>query len=171
MKLKCNLINFADLGNKALISLTTDDNLYIKELQEDLKKQVEQGKEWLSVEIKAYKSKRSVEQNKLMWEMLTLLSEKVNNKKDSQMVWEMYCEMLLRFGQEPFYLEGLPETNKELQEHFRAVRVIEKRQSNGKETYMYQCFHGSSKYNTKQMTEFINSIQEELRELGVNYEL
>ena len=168
MTAKFDRLSFTD--NKAIISFVTADKFNAGQVAETMHKTAQGEDMPLTLEIRPYKSKRSIEQNRLMWEMLTLLSEKVNNKKDSELVWNTYCEMLLRFGQKAEYLQGLPSAMEMLKRQFRAVRMVEKRAVNGKELHIYQCFEGSSKFNTKEMTEFINSIQEELRELGVDYE-
>ena len=171
MKLRAKIDRIAFSANEAVITILTADKWQVNNLSELMNKTTLTGQYGLEIEVKPYKSKRSKEQNALMWEMLTLLSEKVNGKKDSELVWNTYCEMLLRFGQKAEYLQGLPSAMEMLKRQFRAVRLIEKRTVNGKELHIYQCFEGSSKFNTKEMTEFINSIQEELKELGVNYDL
>ena len=171
MKFKAKFDRLSFTANEAIISFVTADKWTAGQVAERMSKTAQGEDMPLTVEVRPYKSKRSVEQNRTMWEMLTILSKAVHKKADSELIWETYCEMLLKYGQEPFYLQGLPETKDELQKYFRALRVIEKREVNGKELYMYQCFHGSSKFNTKQMYEFMNSINEELAGLGIHYEI
>lgn len=170
MKIRAKIERISFTGNEAVLTILTADKWQVNNLSEIINKTATVGEYGLEIDIKPYKSKRSIEQNKLMWEMLSLLSEKVNEKKDSDLVWNTYCEMLLRFGQRAYFYEGLPETFPILQQQFRASRIIEERESKGRKTCMFQVFVGSSKFNTKEMTEFIGSIQEELRELGVNYD-
>ena len=170
MKIRAKIVRISFTGNEAIISVLTADKWQVNNLSEISNKTATGNDYSLEIDIRPYKSKRSIEQNRLMWEMLSLLSEKVNNKKDSEAVWNTYCEMLLRFGQRAYFYEGLPETFPILQQQFRATRIIEERESKGKKTCMFQVFEGSSKFNTKEMTEFIGSIQSELAELGVKYE-
>jgi len=171
MKLKGRIERISFTGNEAVITVLTVDKWQVNTLSELVSKMAKNDNTNLEIDFKPYKSKRSLEQNRLMWEMLSLLSENVHGKKDSELVWETYCEMLLRFGQRAEYLQGLPSAMEMLKRQFRAVRLVEKRQVNGKELHIYQCFEGSSKFNTKEMTEFIGSIQSELAELGVHYEI
>ena len=169
MKIRAKIDRISLTPTEAVVTLLTTEKYKLNELAE-MQKTASQGEYGLEIEIKPYKSKRSLEQNRLMWEMLDLLSEKVNNKRDSEAVWETYIIMLERFGAKYEYLMALPEAEKMLKEQFRASVKIEEREYNGKTMNIYKCYYGSSKFNTKEMTEFINAIQSELAELGVNYE-
>jgi len=170
MKLTAKFDRLSFTADGAIISFTTTDKWGAGQIAETMAKTAQGEDMSLTVEVRPYKSKRSLEQNRLMWEMLDLLSEKVNNKRDSEAVWETYIIMLERFGAKYEYLMALPEAEKMLKEQFRASVKIEEREYNGKVMNIYKCYYGSSKFNTKEMTEFINSIQSELAELGVNYE-
>jgi hypothetical protein len=169
MKLKAKFDRLSFTANEAIISFVTADKWGAGQVAETMAKTAQGEDMPLTVEVRPYKSKRSVQQNRLMWEMLDLLSEKVNGKRDSEAVWQTYIIMLERFGAKYEYLMALPEAEKMLKEQFRASVKIEEREYNGKVMNIYKCYYGSSKFNTKEMTEFINSIQEELRELGVDY--
>ena len=48
----------------------------------------------LVVDFKKYKSKRSIEQNRLLWALLGKLSEAINGTTDTADVWEVYSVML-----------------------------------------------------------------------------
>ena len=171
MKFKAKFDRLSFTANEAIISFVTANKWGAGQIAETMAKTAQGENIPLTVEVRPYKSKRSVEQNRLMWEMLDLLSEKANGKRDSEAVWETYIIMLERFGAKYEYLMALPEAEKMLKEQFRASIKIETRDYNGKQMNIYKCFYGSSKFNTKEMTEFINSIQDELKELGVNYEM
>jgi hypothetical protein len=169
MKLTAKFDRLSFTVDKAIISFVTADKWGAGQVAETMAKTAQGEDMPLTVEVRPYKSKRSIEQNRLMWEMLDMLSEKVNGKRDSEAVWQTYIIMLERFGAKYEYLMALPEAEKMLKEQFRASVKIEEREYNGKKMNIYKCYYGSSKFNTKEMTEFINSIQEELRGLGVDY--
>ena len=171
MKLKAKFDRILKNGNDYIISFSTANSYAVEQLAELVRKVAQNDDNSLEIEVKQYKSKRSTEQNRLMWEMLDMLSEKVNGKKDNELVWQTYIIMLERFGAKYEYLMALPESEKMLKEQFRASALIETRDYNGKTMNVYKCFYGSSKFNTKEMTEFIGSIQSELAELGVKYEI
>lgn len=163
MKAKITDVSFSALDNTALITLKTHDKHAVDTLLELNAKVRQGGKEWLTVDIKPYKSKRSVEQNRLMWELLSILAERVHGRKDTELVWETYIEMLERTGQKFDYFWLLPEAAERLRQTFRASVLID---DNGRQQ-MWKCFYGSSTFNTAEMTAFIDSINAELKELGV----
>ena len=54
-----------------------------------------------------------------------------------------------------------------LRKSFRAIREIGTREVNGKELTMYQVFIGSSKYDTKEMTDLIETVIRKCDEFGI----
>lgn len=115
------------------------------------------------IDVKQFKSARSLEQNRMLWALLEKMSKATAFTKE-----ECYCTMLEEAGVKYDYLLALPETEKELRKSFRAVRNMGiTREVNGKELTMYQYFIGSSKFNTKEMTELIEAVLDKLAMLGV----
>jgi hypothetical protein len=123
--------------------------------------------EKLDVEVKKYKSKRSVEQNKALWWILGKLATAMSGSKNKVSTEEAYCTMLEEANVAYDYILALPEAEKELKKVFRVVRKIDEREVNGKKLNMYQYFLGSSKYDTKQMYELITNTLLKIDELGV----
>lgn len=122
----------------------------------------------LEIEVKPYKSKRSLEQNRLLWALLEKMAKAVSCRNTTVTREECYCIMLEEAGVKYDYLLALPETEKELRKSFRALRNMgTTREVNGKELTMYQYFIGSSKFNTKEMTELIEAVLDKLAMLGV----
>lgn len=122
----------------------------------------------LEIEVKPYKSKRSLEQNRLLWALLEKMAKAVSGVNSTITREECYCTMLEEAGIKYDYLLALPETEKELRKSFRALRNMGiKREVNGKTLTMYQYFIGSSKFNTKEMTDLIEAVLNKLTGLGV----
>lgn len=122
----------------------------------------------LEIEIKPYKSKRSLEQNRLLWALLEKMAKAVSGVNSTITREECYCIMLEEAGVKYDYLLALPEAEKELRKSFRAIRNMGiQRDVNGKALTMYQYFIGSSKFNTKEMTELIEAVLNKLVELGI----
>lgn len=122
----------------------------------------------LEIEVKPYKSKRSLEQNRLLWALLEKMAKAVSGVNSTITREECYCVMLEEAGVKYEILYALRETEKELRRSFRAVRNTgEIEIINGKEYAVYQCFIGSSKFNTKEMTDLIEAVLDKLTELGV----
>ena len=78
-----------------------------------------------SIEIKEPKSKRSIQQNKLLWELIHLIA-----KKQGQDDMEVYCELLERADAKSDYVLARPETEDALRKTFRGVKFIRQYQVN-----------------------------------------
>jgi hypothetical protein len=122
----------------------------------------------LEVEVKPYRSKRSIEQNRLLWLLLGKMAMAMSGRKNKMSSEECYCIMLEEANVSCDYLLALPEAEPMLRKSFRVVRKIGEREVNGKTLNMYQYFIGSSKYDTKEMTELIEAVLDKLAELGVD---
>ena len=127
----------------------------------------------LEVDMKPYKSKRSIEQNAALWFLLTKLAEGVSGSKDKTNVEEMYCTMLEEANVESEFILAPKEIEEALRKSFRAIRekgtrIIEDKNGESKEMTVFQCFIGSSKYDTKQMYDLITRTLLRLDEEGIN---
>ena len=121
----------------------------------------------LQIEVKAYKSKRSLEQNRLLWALLGKMAVAMSGNRRRVSSEDCYCMMLEEANVTCDYLLALPEAEPMLRQSFRVVRKIGERDVNGKTLNMYQYFIGSSKYDTQEMTELIEAVFDKLAELGV----
>lgn len=126
-----------------------------------------QGGKKLEVETKIHKSQRSLEQNRLLWALLGKMANALSGNKRKVSTDECYCMMLEEANVSYDYLLALPEAEPMLKKTFRVVRKIDEREVNGKTLNMYQYFIGSSKFNTQEMTELIETTLDRLAELGV----
>lgn len=122
----------------------------------------------LDVDIKPYKSKRSIEQNAALWWILGKLAEGMSGSKNKVSTEEAYCIMLEQANIEYDYMLALPEAEPMLRKTFRVIRKRDEREVNGKKLNMYQYFIGSSKFNTKQMYDLITDTLAMLDELGIS---
>lgn len=122
----------------------------------------------LEIEVKAHKSRRSLEQNRLLWVLLGKMAVAMSGKKNKISSEECYCIMLEEANAVYDYVYALPKTEPRLRQSFRVIRKVGEREINGKEVNVYQCFIGSSKYNTQEMTELIEAVLDKLAELGVS---
>lgn len=119
-------------------------------------------------EPKEYKSNRTIQQNKKMWKCLELIAqEELGGRTDSNYVMELYAKMLEKSGAKYEYLMALPETIPELLKVFRAVRIVEYRDYNNKKMAVIKCFYGSSKMNTKEMKNLIDTILDYAYNIGL----
>ena len=95
------------------------------------------------------------------------MAEAMSGNKRRVSSEECYCIMLEEANVKYDYMLALPEAEDMLRKTFRAIRKLDEREVNGKKLNMYQYFIGSSKFNTKEMTELIEATLDKLAELGI----
>lgn len=118
------------------------------------------------VEVKEPKSKRSLEQNKMMWQLIHTIA-----KKQHQDDMEVYCALLERADALSDYIITAYDMEDDLRKCFRGVRFIRKQEVNGKECNIYKVYIGSSKMDTKEMTELLDITLQMCAELGIPTEM
>lgn len=104
-----------------------------------------------SCEIKEPRSQRSSQQNKMLWNLIHLIA-----KKQQQDDMEIYCAILERADAKSDYVLARPETEDSLRRTFRGVKFIRQQQVNNTTFNIYKVYIGSSKMDTKEMTELLN---------------
>ena len=114
------------------------------------------------VEIKEPKSKRSLEQNKMLWQLIHAIA-----KETHQDDMEVYCSLLERADALSDYIITAYDMEDELRKCFRGVRFVRKQEVNGKDCNIYKVYIGSSKMNTKEMTELLDITLQICGELGI----
>lgn len=127
----------------------------------------ERHNEKLQIEVTAYKSKRSLEQNRMLWALLGKLAEATSGNSRKSTTEDWYVELLEEANIKSEFLLGLPESEESLKQSYRVVKQVETRTLNGKEVIVYKCSKGSSKFNTKEMTDLIDTVLDKLAELGI----
>ena len=117
-------------------------------------------------EIKEPKSKRSIQQNKMLWQLIHSIA-----KETHQDDMEVYCACLERADALSDYIITAYDMEDDLRKCFRGVRFVRKQEVNGKECNIYKVYIGSSKMNTKEMTELLDITLQICAELGIQTEL
>lgn len=121
-----------------------------------------------TIELK--KRKRSLDQNALMWALLTIYAQaQGGGRRGSLQPEDVYMQMLSKYGVAEFIMT-VPEAEETLKNAFRVVKKVDSRTYNGKEMAVFKCYYGSSTYDTKQMSDLINGIFDELAQLGIDAE-
>ena len=114
-------------------------------------------------EIKEYKSKRSLEQNKLLWKLIHRIA-----KETYQSDMDVYCTALERADALSDYVITATDMGDALRKTFRGVKFIRKQEVNGKECFVWKVYLGSSKMNTAEMNELIEIAMQICSELGID---
>ena len=110
-------------------------------------------------EIKEWKSKRSRSQNNYAWELITQIGNALRKSKE-----EVYLQMLKDYGQSEVVsmLSSIDPKG-----YFKYYEAIGTGIVNDKEFTHYKIFKGSSEFDTKEMSIFIDGIVQEAEQLGI----
>ena len=114
-------------------------------------------------EVKEPKSKRSLEQNKLLWKLIHRIA-----KETYQDDMTVYCAALERADALSDYVITAVDMEEALRKSFRGVKFIRMQEVNGKDCFVYKVYLGSSKMNTSEMTELIEITMQVANELGID---
>ncbi|MBQ8044120.1 MAG: hypothetical protein IJ272_08255 [Clostridia bacterium] len=110
-------------------------------------------------ELKEYKEKRSLNANSYCWALITELANVLRLSKE-----EVYLMKLKDYGQSMLIpvLKG-----EEPDGYFKYHEYETSSILNGKEADWYRVFKGSSEYNTREMSIFIDGIIQDCKEQGI----
>ena len=137
---------------------SVQDELIIEEIEKTLYR----------VNMTPIKSKRTIDQNRLLWQLIHDISEARNGPLgSSQDDWEVYIEALERAQAKFEYVACLPEAYKILQEQFRASKIMNEFEHNGKTFVQAKVFYGSSKMDVKEMAKLLDTVILMAQEEGV----
>lgn len=114
------------------------------------------------------RNKRSLDQNALMWELLTIYANALGGDVTPE---DLYYQMLNRYGVAQFLIMQ-EEAVDALKEVYRDVKVLDDvvvmRGGKLAPAKLVKCITGSSRYDTKEMTTLIDGIFGELAQIGVD---
>lgn len=111
-------------------------------------------------EIKEYKPKRSRNANNYAWLLLTKIADVLRLDKE-----EVYLDMLKHYGQSEM-VSVLSEID--VKGYFKYYEKVGETVLNGKEFSHYKIFKGSSEYNSKEMSIFIDGVVQEAKQLDID---
>lgn len=110
-------------------------------------------------EIKEYKEKRSLNANNYAWKLITEIGNKLSKSKE-----EVYLQMLKDYGQQEMVsvLSSIDPKG-----FFKYYEKAGTSILNNKEFTHYKIFKGTSEYNTKEMSIFIDGVVQEAKQLDI----
>ena len=117
------------------------------------------GKE-LNIEVKEYRKKRSLNANNYAWELITKLADKLRISKE-----ETYFNILKDYGQSAMIsvFSSVDIEHYGLKYYEKAGESV----LNGKEYTHYKVYKGSSEFDTREMSIFIDGIVQECQNVGI----
>jgi hypothetical protein len=110
-------------------------------------------------EIKEYKEKRSINSNAYAWKLITEIGNVLRKSKE-----EVYLQMLKDYGQSEI-VSMLSSINPE--GYFKYYEKFGTGVVNKKEFTHYKIFKGSSEFDKKEMSIFIDGIIQEAKSVGI----
>ena len=121
------------------------------------------------VDIKEYKSKRSLEQNRYLWKLITEIAKVENGGITNQdNITETYTNLLEKANAKFEFILCPPDAIKEFKKRFRAIRINGTVIIKTVEYTQLQVFYGSSTMNTKEMSQLIDCVLDYAYEVGVH---
>lgn len=109
--------------------------------------------DFLKAEITRIKDKKTLQQNRYMWELIHQIAQKQNQDE-----MEVYCQALQEANAKYTWLEGLPEIKEKLLQVYRAVQITRYEERFGKQFAIFKCYEGTSKYDKQEMMELLEII-------------
>lgn len=110
-------------------------------------------------EIKEYKEKRSLSQNAYSWKLITELANQLRKSKE-----EVYMQMLKDYGQSTLIVVA-NEIN--IHGYFKYYEKVKEFKNSNRLYTEYKIYKGSSEYDSKEMSIFIDGIVQECKQLGI----
>lgn len=131
------------------------------EVNEDVTGEVNSIKECeqLNISAKRFRKKRSLDANSYCWVLLQKLAEA--NKSDK---WTMYLECLQRYSRAFTHIIVKEKAVKRMMEMYRTSIDLGEVTVNGQTGHQLQVYYGSSTFDSKEMSVFIDGIVSECKE-------
>ena len=127
----------------------------------DFEQMVDQLKdcERLSIEVKPFRPRRSLDSNNYAWALITEIGNVLRANKE-----DIYLLMLQRYGQSEIIsvLSHIP-----IHEYVKYCEEAGESKLNGKLFKHYKVYKGSSEFDTREMSIFIDGVVSEAKELGI----
>lgn len=148
---------------KPLIDCDTMRPLIIFSPNEDFSQAYEELKDCkkLSLEIKRYRRKRSLDANGLLWHCLDEIAKHIHTDK-----WSVYLKMLRRYGVFTYIVVKKSAVEK-MMEQWRECEIVGEIDINGESAVQLLCYFGSSTYDTSEFSRLLDGVISEMKEMGI----
>ena len=110
-------------------------------------------------ELREYHKRKTLSQNAYAWVLINEIANKINKSKE-----QVYLQMLKDYGQRT---EILLKADVKVKTYFKYYEAINKIKKNDIEIIEYYLYKGSSQFDSKEMSIFIDGIVEEAKQLGI----
>lgn len=133
------------------------------EINEDITASIDKVRDkLLNLTAKIHRERRSLDANAYAWVLMQKIAEAIHTDK-----WSVYLMMLERYSPVFTHIIVRPEAVERVKDEWRTVKVLGPIQVNGSTGIQLQCYFGSSTFDSKEMTSFIDGIVSECKEMGI----
>jgi hypothetical protein len=144
-----------DFGSKRVtLTLSVNEEAAVKSLYDEL-----HDVEKLSIKIDKHREKRSLNANNYAWAIMTEMANVLRASKE-----EVYLNMLKRYGQSEIIsvLSHIP-----IGEYVKYCEEAGESTLNGKLFKHYKVYKGSSEFDTREMSIFLDGVVSEAKEMDI----
>ncbi len=120
------------------------------------------GNKELMIQAKVHRNKRSLDSNAYAWVLMQKIAEATGLDK-----WDVYLNCLQRYSRAFTHVIVKPNAIDRLKELYRVCIDLGEVTVNGKTGHQLQVYFGSSTFDTKEMSVFIDGIVSECRDLEI----
>lgn len=115
--------------------------------------------EKVAIKLDKYRNKRSLNSNSYCWKLIGEIADNLRASKE-----EIYLKMLKQYGQSEIIsvLSHIPITG-----FVKYFEEVGESKLNGKTFKHYKVFKGSSEYDSREMSIFIDGVVSDAKELGI----
>ncbi len=147
-------VSFDYFSEKPLVTLEMNEATEARSMIDELKSQ-----EKLALKIDKYREKRSLNANAYAWSLIGKIGNSTRASKE-----EVYFKMLKDYGQSDLVsvLSHIP-----VEHYFKYYEEAGESTLNGKLFTHYRVYKGSSEFDTREMSIFIDGIVSEAKNLGI----
>ncbi len=133
------------------------------EINEDLTRTIDKLKNKpLTISAKIHRNRRSLDANAYAWVLMQKIAEVVGSDK-----WSVYLLMLERYSGVFTHIIVRPEVVERIMAEWRTVKNLGPIIVNGRRGVQLQCYFGSSTFDTKEMSVFIDGLLKECKEMEI----
>lgn len=123
----------------------------------------------LRVTFVTNKEQRSIRQNRLLWSLISDISDEINGSHTESELLALYTDFIKEANILTDYVATTPEIAEKLKEMYRAVvKMNDVKLENGKTISAYRLYRGSSQFDVDEMRRFIEVILRHAGELGID---
>lgn len=115
----------------------------------------------LNIKASKYSEHRSVNANRLFWQCVGKMADKINCDK-----WSLYISLLRRYGQYT-YVCVKPQAKELFKQQWREAEEMGEVEINGKKSVQFLCYFGSHTYNKEEFARLLNGTIQEMEDLGI----